>query len=340
MSYQAKLILQELKSSIDATKRSRKTRENFPQILENLKSKIEFLEDHLSKGSRYEKDVFTIADCYRKALECLRSKNHHLADTAEQLITSDYPHIGNMSAAAKRFIGEYENNLIGETIDLRNGDPDGNFRLKKIKSRSQLATMGKKFDNCLKDSEQLDDYYRRMQLEQLEVWLLLKDDRPFRLISLNTHTREIEDFEQTKDKDEFWFPSHSLAIEILKKLNACADSYVEFAKIGAFRVFLSNQPMIEAEVIGNRLIWVWRYTDEIIVALKDEEQVGDDLHWSRFYRERQAIRRRRSRYYSQDDSEWLSDRESHLNLSDLFELVLQYPKLTERLNKQILRTND
>ncbi len=180
MPHQAKLILQELKTAVTTVELNGKSRSNLQQTLEKLNSQIEFLEDHLKNSFRYERQVFTVADCYRRAVvEYLGSENHELADAAEKLITRDYAHIGKMFSEANRFIDLVDKNSSTEALDLESGERVGEYKLQEIRSKSLLAKMGQTFKNCLTDSEQLDEYYGKMQRKQLEIWMVERNNKPF-----------------------------------------------------------------------------------------------------------------------------------------------------------------
>ena len=340
MSHRAKLILQELKAAVTDLERNLKGHANFQQIADKLNSEIEFLEGHLKdskKSFRYEEEIYRIADCYRKAVECLGTENQELADAAERFIVRPYAHIEKRFSEANKFIVLDDKNSSAETLDLESGERVGYYKLQKIKSKTQLGKMGKVFDNCLADRERREDYHERIQDNKLEVWLVLQDDKPFCLISLNkcVSVSEIEEVEHIDNKN-FRFP-YTLAMEILNKLNANADRHAEFARVGAFRVFVNKQLSVDPDVVGDRLIWIWKFKDEIIIAMKDRHQIGDDLYWSRFFRTRET---RRHRWLSGDDEEWQVNDESHLNFSKLLNLVMRYPILAERLNGRVLGDTD
>ena len=328
MSYQAKMILQGLKSSVAELERSCKGRKYYQQIVEKLNARVEFLEVHLNSNHRYEKQIYTIADCYRKAAESLQSDNSELAGAAEQLIAQGHPDIGTMFSVAKKFIDQYENNWSVKTIKLEGGEPVGQYKLQEVKSKSLLGRLGQRFGNCLTRPRQLNFYLRRMQKGELQIWLLLKDDKPFGLLSLHPRSRAICDFDLVDGSNSFKLP-YSLAMEILNKLDANADCTPEFASVGAFDVFKKAPPIVKPAVVGEKLIWVWRFENEIIIALKDRNRIGAEMSWSRFFRTKEETR-------TEFEGEWEDTMGINLKLGDLLSLLMQHPELIQQLSGPIL----
>ena len=333
MSYQTKMILQQLKSSTTSMECGCSGRENCRAIVQKLKSHVEFLENHLNKNHRSEKQVFTVADCFLEAIGFLGTDSSELTQAAERLIAQDYLHIGKMFSEANKFIEHHKKFRNVNTIDLESGNRVGEYRLQRVevKSKSVLRKWGKKFNNCLARPTQVNFYFPRVQLGKLQVWLLLRDDKPFGLLSLITRSREVYDFDLIDDENDCGW-SYSLAMEILDKLDAEANCAREFVKVGAYDKFKQEQPIVEPDVIGENLIWIWRFKNEIIIAQKDRDHIGDDLSWSRFSRTPEHSR-------TEFDGEWEDCMDSHLKFGDLLNLLMQHPELIKRLNGPVLEDN-
>ncbi len=311
--------------------RSCKSRKYYQQIAKKLNARIEFLENHLNSNHHHEKQIYTIADCYRKAVEFLRSDSNELAGIAEHFIAQEHPDIGAMFSAAKEFIDQYENNWGVNTIELESGERVGQYKLQEVKSKSLLGRLGKRFGNCLSRPRQLDFYFRRMQKGELQIWLLLKDDKPFGLLSLHPRSRAICDFDLVDGSNSLKLP-YSLALEVLNKLDVNADLTPEFANVGAFDVFKKAPPLVKPEVVGNKLVWIWRFEDEIIIALKDRNRIGAEISWSRFFRTEEETR-------TEYEGEWEDMMGSNLKLGDLLNLLMQHPELIKHLSAPVLEDN-
>lgn len=188
------------------------------------------------------------------------------------------------------------------------------YLLEEITSKRKLRSTGRSLGNCLGDPPPLHMYWSQIKEGDIEIWRVLQrtkdDDWKLRgLVETWTWGRTIGQCQGPKGKPLKL--KRKVAKHILRALNASGDDAKSFVRVGAFTAFLGDRPKVEPLEVGDRLVSMWRYPDQIILMAQDRR--GGKRTWGRLYR---------------DDGIWhesVHDEE----FSGLVDLLLTHPSAAE-----------
>ncbi len=195
-----------------------------------------------------------------------------------------------------------------------------NWQLDEIKTIGRLMEVGKSLDICTGEYETARDYMDEVFTGNSRILVVRKSETPIYQLKIDLDRNVIDEFSGEKRKRcENMNISHELAMDILRKLDTNGDGILEFLQAGALSRFKNGRPDITPFSIGGKEIWLWRYRDELILAV-DEDSDGT-LYWSRF-----ELPLSNSNKWQPCDS-----CNNHWDLHKLFNLALQNPELFEKL---------
>ena len=146
-------------------------------------------------------------------------------------------------------------------------------RLKEITSKRKLRSAGKSLGNCLA-GRHLRTYWSQIQEGDIEVWRVLRRERN----GNDWKLRGLGDIRVTKERTIGCCEGprgaplklkRRIAKQILRELNASGDDAGSFVRVGAFTAFLDGRPKVEPLEVGDRLVSMWRYPDQIILMAQD-----------------------------------------------------------------------
>ncbi len=167
----------------------------------------------------------------------------------------------------------------------RSIDVGCHYRLEEITSKRKLRSAGKSLGNCLA-SVHLPTYWSQIQEGDIEVWRVLRrkkgsDDWKLRgLVEVRvTQGRAIGCCEGPEGA--LLKLKGKVAKQILRELDASGDDAESFVRVGAFTAFLDGRPEVEPLEVGDRLVSMWRYPDQIILMAQGRR---GKRTWGRLWR--------------------------------------------------------
>ena len=243
---------------------------------------------------------------------------------------------GQVSKAGKRLADQRER-AAERTIDL-----DSRFELRELRSMTSAKPVGQCLRNCLARKSDARDYLKRVRDGEIELWVLVKTERPVCLILIDTQTREVEELEGKNRRTPQL--KRRLAFSLLDKLDMNGDDEEAFAAIGALSAFRHGRPSVDPVEIEGTSYWTWilREGSEIVIASKGPHD--KKKRWSRFTRCNGRSggdpRRRRRRLWAGDDDDGSRISGGPWNTlceGDVLELVLGHPSFAEKLREGLSR---
>ena len=243
---------------------------------------------------------------------------------------------GEVSKAGKR-IADQRARAAERAIDL-----DGQFALRELRSMASAKPVGQYLRNCLARKSDARNYVKRARDGEIELWVLVKQERPVCLIQIDSATREIDELEGKNGSTPKL--KRRLAIALLDKLDMSGDDEETFAAIGALSAFRHGRPVVDPVKIEGTSYWIWILRDgsEIVIASKGphDERKG----WSRFTRRTEESngdsRRGRRRLWAMDHDDGariVGGLWNALCEGDVLELVLGHPSFAEKLREGLSR---
>lgn len=273
-------------------------------IVGKAKEKVEkFCRDIKETNGKKRTSEKTFYQIY-KTLKQIRCAVYHLEhrdgnvrkESRKLLRSIMHPHVSfkDISRRASRLSGLVQKAGRRRADERREAaarsiDVGHSYRLEEITSKRKLRSTGKSLNNCLSDPSFLHMHWREIQEGDIEIWCVLrrkKDSSDWKLRGLVevdvtwTWGRTIGQCQGPKGK--LLKLKRKVAKRILHALNASGDDAESFVRVGAFTAFLGGRPEVEPLEVGDRLVSMWRYPDQII--LMAQGWLGGKQTWGRLYR--------------------------------------------------------
>ena len=195
-----------------------------------------------------------------------------------------------------------------------------NWQLDEIKTIGRLMETGKFLNLCTKFYDVARDYMDEVITGNSKIWVVRNSETPIYQLKIDLDCNVIVEFSgEINKRHENTDISHELAMNILCTVDTNGDGILEFLQAGALSRFKNGRPEITPFSIGGKEIWLWRYRDELILAV-DEDSDGT-LYWSRFELPLPNSNKRQPSNF----------RNNHWDLHKLFNLTLQNPELFEQM---------
>ena len=299
----------------------------FPQYANRIRACIQLFENLLAEDANKEKKISFVIDNFLRALECIDCDVDSIRSKASDLLSSKSKNLDVLYGYAKQFSREHERTDNARFIDLRSERQAEPYRLEEIRTSDRIEILGKIFKNCLANADRAREYHNRIRERSLTLWLILNENKPIAVFSVDVELSEIEEFEGKDGSEDVEIP-FAVAIEILKKLDIQANGVPAFARVGAYDRFKNSQPRVSPIEVNGKKVWIWRYRREIIIAV--DEYSDGVLYWSRFVNPGKGIRP--NRFHNCSEGNWCGTYGNHLEVGDLLQLLLENPHVLEKLN--------
>ena len=324
-----KLQLGQLRKEIESLYARELGKEPQLEIFKNIDGRIEIdllernIEKFLENNRNFDdKVVCATLKSMRNSISNSRITDEYFHRQIRKLWACCRHPFPNTRESAKNFEKKFTKvqKLLDQEIKRTNYIPLlDNWKLDEIKSIGRLIEVSKSLNICTRHYELARAYMDKVVADKYRIWVIRNPDTPIYQLKIDLDSNVIDEFSGDRKILENTGISHELAMAILRKLDTNGDAILEFVQAGALSRFKNGRPDITPFAIGGKEIWLWRYTNELILAV-DEDHDGR-LYWSRFELPLRILP------IGDDSYRW----QNHWSLEKLLNLTLQNPELFEQL---------
>ena len=205
---------------------------------------------------------------------------------------------------------------------------DDCLRLTELNSSNQLQEAGRVLGLCTAKRDDISrGYFDGLKDGSTSFYRLDGDSGPFGLLSMDADSRCIQEA-SGRDNGELAI-NRTMALQVLRELDASANDVEAFSKVGAFSEFRAGVPRIDPIEHRERQHWVWCFTTEGSQTVIVRQRSGRATQWSRFERRCGGSRRRSGRARRNRRDGWVQSchHDGAMTLSFFVGLLIDCPRV-------------